>query len=63
MLKNEPLKESAQKSLLAFKSRLSLYKNTLNKTVEILKNSGAKVKMEEKECDKYSEFVFKIYKN
>lgn len=63
MIKNEPLKESAQKSLLAFKSRLSLYKNTLNKTVEILKSNGAKVKMEEKECDKYSEFVFKIYKN
>lgn len=63
MIKNEPIKEASQKSLLAFKSRISLYKNTLSKTVEILKNSGAKVKMEEKECDKYSEFVFKIYKN
>ncbi len=63
MVKNEPLKETTQKNLLNFKARLPVYKNTLNKTVDILKNSGAKVKMEEKECEKYSEFVLKIYKN
>ncbi|MBR1969424.1 MAG: ParB/RepB/Spo0J family partition protein [Clostridia bacterium] len=63
MIKNEPLKESLQKNIVSFRERLSVYKNTLDKTVEILKKSGAKVKMEEKECDKYSEFVFKIYKN
>ncbi len=63
MAKNEPIKGATQKNLLNFKARLPVYKNTLNKTVDILKNSGAKVRMEEKECERYSEFVFKIYKN
>ena len=63
MIKNEPLKEKSQKNIAGFKARLSVYKNTLNKTVEILKKSGATVRMEEKENDRYSEFVFKIYKN
>lgn len=63
MIKNESSRESEHKNYLNFKSRLPIYKNTINKTVDILKNSGARVLMEEKEREKYTEFVFKIYKN
>lgn len=63
MIKNEQNKEERRKNNVNYEVRYPIYKNTLNKTMDILKSGGAKVQMEEKECEKYSEFVFRIYKN
>ena len=39
-----------------------LYINTVNKTVEMLKNSGARVELEQSENEKYVEFTIKTFK-
>lgn len=42
--------------------KLSIYINTVKKTVELLKKSGAKVELSQNEAENYSEFVIKIAK-
>lgn len=46
----------------SFEEKMPLYKNTIKKTVELLKKSGAVVTFEEKENDKYNEFVLKLHR-
>lgn len=46
----------------SFEAKMPLYKNTVKKTVELLKRGGAQVTLEEKESDKYNEFILRVQK-
>jgi ParB family chromosome partitioning protein len=54
--------EKAQKRRKLLPASNLLYLNTVRKTVEILKNSGAKVELSQTETEKCVEFVVKIAK-
>ena len=41
---------------------MSLYINTVKKTIELLKNNGAKVELEQSENERYVEFTIKTFK-
>lgn len=43
--------------------RMSVFVNTINKTVELLEKNGAEVEITQQDNEKYSEFILKIKKN
>ena len=60
MLETEPKKKFISKECKSFEKTSRLFKNTLNKTFEMLKKSGMSPIISEKESDDYVEFVVKI---
>ncbi|MBR5536091.1 MAG: ParB/RepB/Spo0J family partition protein [Clostridia bacterium] len=62
MLENEPKKKFIKKECKSFEKTGRLFKNTLNKTIEMLKKSGMSPVICEKEGDDYIEYVIKLEK-
>lgn len=46
----------------SFEAKMPLFKNTVKKTVELLKKGGAQVTFEEKESDNYNEYILRVHK-
>lgn len=60
MLENEPKKRFMKKDCKSFEKTSRLFKNTLNKTLEMLKKSGMSPVISEKESDDFIEFIIKL---
>ncbi|MGM9552274.1 MAG: ParB/RepB/Spo0J family partition protein [Clostridia bacterium] len=63
MLEEEPKLKMMKRNSLSFEKTGRLFKNTLHKTVEMLKKGGVTPSITEREEDDYIEFVIKLEKN
>ncbi len=62
MLENEPKKKLCKKESGSFEKTGRLFKNTVDKTIEMLKKSGLTPKISETETESYIEYVIKLEK-
>ncbi len=62
MLEEEPRKQLVKKECTTFEKTGMLFKNTLNKTLEMLKKSGISPVISEKEEEDFIEYVIKLEK-
>ncbi len=62
MLENEPKRKFMKKESSNFEKRGRLFKNTLEKTLEMLKKSGISPLISEKESEDYIEYTIKLEK-
>lgn len=62
MLENEPKKKFIKKECKSFEKTGRLFKNTLNKTLEMLKKSGISPVISEHEGEDYIEYIIKLEK-
>lgn len=46
----------------SLEAKMPLFKNTIKKTVELLKKGGAHVTLEEKENENYNEYILRVHK-
>ena len=62
MLESEPKKKFIKKECKTFEKTGRLFKNTLDKTIEMLRKSGISPLISEKECEDYIEYTIKLEK-
>lgn len=63
MLEDEPKKKLMKSDATTFETTGRFFKNTVNKTVDLLKKSGITPSVTEKECENSIEYVIKLEKN